>query len=212
MVEISGFTLAPSCFVDYKTSNQNKNLLELTDEEILENSVDAPEIFEVIVSRYEGAFLRKARSIVWNVRGAVEATDMVQDTFVKIYLNAHRFERQPGASFRSWAYKILVNTCLSHLKKAGRENLKIANMEPEVYEALPDTSDLREKKILVDEALCVMSKMPVALREVLEPILINGLTQQDLSRQLKVSAGALRTRIHRAKKLFRQMAFVTKEK
>ena len=107
---------------------------------------------------------------------------------------------------------VLVNTCLSHLKKAGRENLKIANMEPEVYEALPDTSDLREKKILVDEALCVMSKMPVALREVLEPILINGLTQQDLSRQLKVSAGALRTRIHRAKKLFRQMAFVTKEK
>jgi len=212
VVDVSWFTSAPSCFVDYKTLNQNKNLLELTDEDILEDSVDAPEIFEVIVSRYEGAFLRKARSIVRNVRGAVEATDMVQDTFVKIYLNAHRFERQPGASFRSWAYKILVNTCLSHLKKAGRENLKIANMEPEVYEALPDTSDLREKKILVDEALCVMSKMPVALREVLEPILINGLTQQDLSRQLKVSAGALRTRIHRAKKLFRQMAFVTKEK
>ena len=52
MVDVSWFASAPSCFVDYKTLNQNKNLLELTDEDILEDSVDAPEIFEVIVSRY----------------------------------------------------------------------------------------------------------------------------------------------------------------
>ena len=39
-----------------------------------------------------------------------DAEDVVQETFTKIYLYAASFQKQEGASFSSWAYKILLNT------------------------------------------------------------------------------------------------------
>jgi RNA polymerase sigma-70 factor (ECF subfamily) len=81
---------------------------EIKDAEILQQSRDNPALFEVLVERYEEAFLRKARYIL---KDDEKARDVVQDAFVKIYLNAARYQPVPGASVKSWMYKVLVNLC-----------------------------------------------------------------------------------------------------
>ena len=54
-----------------------------SDEEILTISRSNPDAFAVLVARYEDAFLRKAKSILWSVE---DAEEVVQDTFTRIYV------------------------------------------------------------------------------------------------------------------------------
>ena len=92
---------------------------ELKDEEILALSIKRPELFSKLVDKYQDAFLRKAKRVLGD-RSEVE--DVVQETFTKIYLYSSKFQTQEGASFSSWAYKILMNTTFTQyqkLKKRG---------------------------------------------------------------------------------------------
>jgi len=91
---------------------------KLPDEEVLKLSVKKPSAFEVIVDRYQAAFLRKLTPMFRGFED--DASDIVQEAFVKIYINAGRFKPQPGATFKSWAYKVLLNTAFTFLKKKRR--------------------------------------------------------------------------------------------
>ena len=102
---------------------------ELTDQELLQLSLKRPAVFEVLVSRYEDAFLRKANSVLHNNE---DSEDVVQETFTKIYLNAGRFQPQEGASFSSWAYKILINTCYTFHQKRKKIGGKRVYLEDEM--------------------------------------------------------------------------------
>ena len=47
-----------------------------------------------------------------------DTEDTVQETFVKIYLNAKKFKKEKtGDSFKNWAYKILINCAISRYGK-----------------------------------------------------------------------------------------------
>src|SRR5580704_9150657 len=99
-----------------------------SDEEILALSAAHPSLFALIVRKYEEAFMRKARGIV---RGDEAAEDVVQEAFTKIYLNAAKFQKQEGAQFSSWAYRILINTALTHYAKKKRERGQTAQLAEE---------------------------------------------------------------------------------
>ena len=108
---------------------------EKSDEEVLELSIEQPNLFAVLIDRYQEAFLRKAGSVI---RNKEDAEDIVQETFTKIYLYAAKFQVQEGASFKSWGYKILMNTSFTHYKKRKRHLGATADLDPEFYEAFPD--------------------------------------------------------------------------
>ncbi|KKT74733.1 MAG: RNA polymerase sigma factor [Parcubacteria group bacterium GW2011_GWB1_44_7] len=177
----------------------------MSDEDLLALSTRNPKAFETIVGRYQEAFIRKSRYLLGD---GEEAKDLTQEAFVKIYLNAKRFHPVPGASFKSWGYKILINTCLTYLKKRNRESAVRLDLEPEFYEILPDKSvaDIAEKSLFIDEALRVISKMPDAFADILRLVLIEGKSYDDVSKELGLSPGAVRTRIHRAKEEFKKIS------
>ena len=90
-----------------------KNQNEIKDDEILAASLNKPALFKILVDRYQEAFIRKAVGIL---RNQEEAEDIVQETFVKIYLHGKKFKKIKGVEFKSWAYKILVNTAISRYR------------------------------------------------------------------------------------------------
>src|SRR3989344_8098421 len=90
----------------------------LPDAEVLVLSRQTPSLFRILMERYEAAFRRKARSIVGERE---EVQDIVVETFTKIYLKSGQYRSQPGASFKSWAYKILVNTALTYYRRLKRQ-------------------------------------------------------------------------------------------
>ncbi len=177
--------------------------LERPDEEVLVASLTHPGLFALLVRKYEYPFLRKALSIV---RLREEAEDVVQEAFAKIYLNAGKFKKQEGASFSSWAYRIVINTALTHYQKQKRKGLSQVELDEEIWALIPD-KNLRqfEKKVFMDEVASVLSRMPEPFARALSAFFIEGKTQEEMAQQEGLSVGAIKTRVHRAKKEFKKV-------
>lgn len=174
---------------------------DMSDEEILALSTKHPHLFEFIIDRYEAALLRKAKAILYNDE---EAEDMVQEAFTKIYINAGKFKVQDGASFKSWAYRILINTCFTRYQKIKREKGARTSMDPEVFESLGDFKSRDfEKQEVSEYVFSVLSKIPEHLSRVLVLHVLEGRPQEEVAKIEGVSVGAVKTRVHRAKKAFK---------
>ncbi|MBI2096519.1 MAG: RNA polymerase sigma factor [Candidatus Taylorbacteria bacterium] len=177
----------------------------LADEEIISRVSREPALFEFLVDRYQPVFLRRAGSIT---RDTEAAADLVQDTFVKIYLNAARFRRIPGASFKSWAFKILINTCFSWCEKNKREKTyREFPADENFMENISDSGAARdfEQKLNRDVILSAISKMPVLLGRMLRLSAVEGRSHSDIAKMEGVGENVIRTRIHRAKKVLENL-------
>ena len=174
-----------------------------SDEEILFLSIKHPDLFEEILNRYQAAFLRKAFSVL---RNQEDAEEVVQEAFSKIYLYADRFKVQEGASFKSWGYKILLNTSFTKYQKVKRERGSRANLDPEFYEMLQDKKSRQfEKQEVSDYVISILSRIPEHLSRALHLHVIDGLPQEEVARIEGISVGAVKTRVHRAKKAFKKV-------
>lgn len=182
-----------------------------TDEELLARSVENPHAFEKLVDRYEEAFLRKALYILGN-REAAE--DAVQDAFVKMYKNASRFIPEPGAGFKSWGYRILVNTCFTEYKKRKREGQFLADLDPEIQELVADQGVIREQEEELDrdEVLSFLGTLPSGLAEPMRLHFMEGKPHADTAKIMGISEGAVRARVHRAKSELRKLIAKRKAK
>ena len=175
-----------------------------SDEDVLARSRSEPWLFGVLLDRYQNAFLRKAENVLKNRE---DAEDTVQETFTKIYLYAERFEKQDGASFKSWGYKILLNTAFTKYQKKKREREGTATLDPEFYEMLPDTAMRQfERHELLEYVVSILARMPDALSGVLRSHLLDGMPQKDIAKREGVSVGTIKTRVHRAKKSFKEIS------
>lgn len=174
-----------------------------SDEELLALSVEHPSLFALLVRKYEEPFLRKAQSIV---REPEEAEDIVQEAFTKIYLNAKKFKTVEGASFSSWGYRILINTALTHYAKRKRKLGGEVELDEEIWALIPDRN-LRqfEKKELMDEVASVLSRMPGPFARALSAFFLEGKTQEEIAKEEGLSVGAIKTRVHRAKREFKKI-------
>lgn len=174
------------------------------DEELLAASVRDPKLFEIIVDRYQAAFQRKAETFA---RTAEDAEDIVQETFVKIYLHAGSFAVQEGATFKSWGYKILVNTALSHYRKHKRKNKETVELTDEMQEIIADpTSVFSGETALSDYISSILVRMPESLSKVLELYFLRGMPQKEIARALDTSVGAVKARMFRAKQEFKKIS------
>jgi len=181
-----------------------RDVRQRSDEELLALSITHPDVFEELLKRYQEAFLRKAQAVIGRRE---DAEDIVQETFTKIYLNASSFKKQEGASFSSWAYKILLNTSFTHYRRKKRDWSAVVHPDPEFFEALPDLkSKFSEHAILAEYIGSVIERMPQNLARALRLHFIEGRPQREVAELEGVSVGAIKTRVHRAKEIFRNIS------
>lgn len=175
---------------------------ERSDEDILSMSVNNPALFDVLLNRYQQAFFRKVLRVVGTKE---DAEDVVQDTFVKIYRYADRFKPQEGASFKSWGYRILLNTSFTHYQKMKKKGSEFVDIPSEFYDVLPDLkAEDFEIKEVKDDIASVFSKMPKHLVKVLRLHFVEGRPHKEIAEREGLSVSAVKTRVHRAKKEFRK--------
>ncbi|PIR46633.1 MAG: hypothetical protein COV07_03120 [Candidatus Vogelbacteria bacterium CG10_big_fil_rev_8_21_14_0_10_45_14] len=176
---------------------------KMEDEAILTLSFDNPDYFAELVRRYEAPFLRRAERILHD---RIAAEDVVQDTFTKIYIHGRSFKKQAGASFKSWAYRILFTTSLSRYRREQRIKGGRIDVEPEIAELIAEEGvvDLYEAKERVDLVDRILQKLPTPLARALELAYREELSGEEIAEQEGISHEAVRARIHRAKKKFRE--------
>lgn len=171
----------------------------LTDEEVLAKALVTPAYFEILVGRYEQKLLSKAHHILTNNEEA--AKDVVQDTLVKVYLYGPKFRVQEGASFKSWIYKILVNTCFTHYQKIKKDRDATMRIDDETMQFVDESMKGNfERKLDIDLVSSLVARLPLMLRRVSTYYFIDGLDYDQIAEKEGVTEGVVRTRIHRARK------------
>jgi RNA polymerase sigma-70 factor (ECF subfamily) len=173
----------------------------LSDEEVLARSQGEPWIFTVLVERYQDAFLRKANSILHN---QLDAEEVVQDAFTKIYLNARTFIPQEGAKFSSWGYRILMNTAFTRYQKKVKEGQRYVNIDPEFEQFVADSKQSVQHTERTDAVERVLARLPGHFTAVLRLHYLERWSHQDIAEETGENVGAVKARIHRAKAAFRQ--------
>ena len=186
--------------------NANEKLpQQLPDDEVLKLSLDDPAFFSVIIDRYKEAFMRAARSIT---RSNDEAEDILQEAFTKIYVNGRRFKKQPGATFKSWAYKILVNTSFTHYQKLKKQQGNVSYLDPVLYDdAIVDEGASALATNTDNRAIvaATLQKMPEHLGRLMKLYYLEDKSYDDIAKQEGISLTTLKMRLFRAKRLFRKL-------
>ncbi|MEK7649728.1 MAG: RNA polymerase sigma factor [Patescibacteria group bacterium] len=173
------------------------------DEEVLLASLDDPGQFSLLVEKYQRPFLRVAYGVVRNPQ---EAEDIVQEAFCDIYRNATKFKKQEGASFKSWAYRVVLNKAISHYRKLKRERERFTLLEPDHYENLgvdEVLSTALDQKMTAEKML---DRLPADLRRVVEAYYIEDKSYADIAREEKMSLSTLKMRLFRAKRMMKELA------
>lgn len=183
-------------------SSHSEDTSALSDAEVLTRARKEPELFAILVHRYEAALLRRARTIL---KSPEDAEEVVQDAFTKMYLYADKYRPQEGASFSSWMYTILNRVAYTKYRVKSVERGKRAELLPEHYESLPDArAEFLEDLSIRNEVISALAKLPETAAKILRLQFIEGKSQEEIAKEERLSIPAVKTRIHRAKKLFKQ--------
>jgi len=179
----------------------------MPDDEILKKSLDNPSLFSVLIDKYQLPFVRKAQGIVHSKE---EAEDIVQETFTKIYLNAGKFKKQPGVEFKSWAWRILVNTSLTHYRKLKKSFGDVGYLDEiladdEKAESLFSMEDNLDKNENIGEVREAIEKMPSEAAELLRAHYVEDRPYAEIARKHGISIGALKMKLFRARKVLKDI-------
>ena len=178
------------------------NAKALQDEELLSASVKDPSLFGALVDRYQEAFLRAAGRVV---NQKEEAEDIVQEAFTKIYVNAKKFQKQEGASFKSWAYKIVLNTAFTHYRKLQKYRERGVEFEdPFIIEQVL-ASHVEEIPMDRHVIMTAMQELPHDLQSLLTMHYLDELPYNDIAKKNKTTISAIKMKLFRARAAFKKV-------
>ena len=156
--------------------------------------------FDLLVRQYSNQVFRVALRMLGNRE---DAEDVQQETFLRAYRGLRRF--RGGASFGTWVYSIAARLCLDRRRQRTRragdnaEDIPVGGSLPE--DSPEDRLLSLEAAARVQKALAGMSP-PDRLLIVLK--FVEELSHEEIARILGCSVESSRSRLARAKKLFRE--------
>lgn len=177
---------------------------KLNDETLLLQSLKYPKFFEILVDRYQQPFFRASYRIL---KQREDAEDATQEAFIKMYRFGEKFQKQEGVEFKSWAYKILVNTSLNFYRKKYHtlEFLEAPEDMPEVKEeknSIIDGVIQKEKHAFIAG---VFEKMPAQFQTILSQYYFDDKSYKSIAIAENIPLSTLKTRLFRAKRLFKKL-------
>lgn len=180
--------------------------VELGDSDLVEAAREAlpgdSHAFDELVRRHEGHVRANCRFIV---RNPETAEDLAQEVFVKAYFSLRGFEGR--ASFRTWIRRIKVNHCLNHRERQEKrrevglddpiavdhERLRVESTAEEGLEKSETRAAIAAILDLMPDTL----RIPLVLRD------MDGFTYQEIAAALQINLSAVKMRIARGRKMFR---------
>jgi len=158
--------------------------------------------FRLLMERWEGAAKRYAFRLTGDYQ---EAEDVAQETFVRLYRSADRYE--PTARFSTYFYTVLGNLCRDRLRSRRRrrdrgETTQDTDVLGEAAEApaelAPDhRAEASEERELVRQAV---AELPEKLMQAVSLREFEGLSYREIAQVMGANLGEVKTWIHRGRK------------
>jgi RNA polymerase sigma-70 factor (ECF subfamily) len=151
--------------------------------------------FDALVERYQSRIYNLALRVTGN---SADALDAAQATFLKVYLNLHRFDAR--RSFFSWIYRIGMNESLDLVQ----ERRRFTELDPEWANGEPSPeqeSAGREAGREVHEAILAL---PRELRAVIVLRHFHELSYEQMGEVIGVPVKTIKSRLFEARSKLRQ--------
>ena len=154
-----------------------------------------PRSFEEVVRRTHRHVYTQALRLVGDRK---DAEDVAQDAYLRVFRSLKGF--RGDAQFETWLYRIVANAAMSHLRRRRRFGDVLTEPEdgpPPEIASTARTDDQAVDRQALQEAL---EALPLSLRTVVVLKDIYGLSCQEIGDQIGVSEGAVKVRLHRARR------------
>jgi RNA polymerase sigma-70 factor, ECF subfamily len=143
---------------------------------------------EIIYNKFKDRIYALA---LYYTKNPANSLDTTQDIFIKVFRVINKFN---GGSFKAWIYRISVNHLLNYVSRKrifvdlNQKHLKINN-------------ENIEEKIEIER---ILNKMPEKLSFLLILREKEGLDYKELSRVFGVPIGTIKSRLYKARKVFKE--------
>jgi len=135
------------------------------------------------------------------VKDEKKAEDIVQEVFIRYYLNVEKFEGR--SSVKTYLYRIAVNECHNYFKSWAYRKIELSNLFTHllINKKTPE-EDLLQKEG-EDSLIEVVESLPLKYREVIWLHYYAELSVSEIGNVLGCSANTVKTRLARGRKLAR---------
>jgi len=181
-----------------------------SDHALLQGTLDGDEdAFAELVRRYRNQITSYIYRMTNDYDGAV---DLAQETFLRVYRAAARY--QTTHAFSTYIYRIATNVAISELRKRKRRRLVSLTglltsgdgQEPRDFDA-PDEHPLQDVSLVDSERRQVVkraiSTLPEKYRAPLVLRDVEGKSYDEIAAILRTSEGTVKSRINRARNFLR---------
>ena len=180
------------------------------DEELVRRAQnDDPWAIEQLVLRYQ----KKVYQIAYQMLAGdeQEAQDLTQDTFLKAFRNIKRFKG--NASFYTWLYRIVINTCLDARRRRRRWKEIFSPWRLERPKEETCTSSLEDypdpdknanplsmagKRQLEQDLKKVMNTLSERQRDIFQLKIFHEMSIPEIAQIMNLAEGTVKTHLYRA--------------
>lgn len=180
----------------------NRDISAYSDEELVFHvCTNSQEDYRLLVERYQQKLFVYIMRYIYDED---KAEDIVQEAFIKMYINLNSFDIK--RVFSSWAYRITHNEMVNYLKKHKREvSLDDDSWVPYLADEKIDLAKDIDRKIEKAKLHRALSLLPFKYREILILYYFQGCDYEAISLILQIPTSTVGTRIRRAKERLKKI-------
>lgn len=156
--------------------------------------------YEVLIHRYEEKINRYIMRILPDYE---EAQDLLQETFMKVYVNINSFDIK--RRFSPWIYRIAHNEVINRVRQKNREMISPFDIDTFLPMSLKEEEMNKADyiKLTSTELDRCLGKLEVKYREPLLFFYIEELSYNDISDILRIPVSTVGVRIKRGKDMLK---------
>ena len=177
-----------------------KESVSQTDQEVILCAKENPEMFGLIMERYESALTRYLMRLTgW---GKEEVGDILQEVFIKAYRYLNDYDHE--LKFSSWIYRIAHNQAIDTLRYyTAHHTLTVLPLE-DVARMVPADIDIEDalfQRDDLDKIQEAIYSLPIKYRDVLILRYLEEKNYEEIMDILKKPKGTIATLIKRGREL-----------
>ena len=136
-----------------------------------------------------------------------EAEDILQEAFVKIFLNLNTY--RGSSSLTAWMGKIVTNTAITlyHRNKKHNKHFDLAEMSDKINVGC----DISELEFTKEEMLSAITDLSPGYRMVFNLYALEGYKHKEIAEQLNIDVNTSKSQYSRAKKIIQCRLLIKKK-
>jgi len=138
-------------------------------------------------------------------RHRLEAEDIMQEGFIKIFNNINKFQRR--GSLEGWIRRIMINTALSNYNKSSfkKEIIGIEDYQSGVEQ--PKAI----QQLTADEIMKVINTLPDGYRIVFNLYVIEEYSHNEIAKMLGITSSTSRSQLVKARRMLQKKIILLRE-